>query len=165
MSAASDPSDPSGLTALAAWPRRRWLVAGASAAAYLVLVAVSTAMIPTPMFARQIAPAWWAWPALLAAAMLTGLLAGTYTQTRAVVLPVSEAGSRRGMLGAVLTWFAVGCPVCNKLVVLALGYAGALSWFQPVQPLLYLVALIALAWALRLRLRSETRCPVRPARR
>ena len=50
---------------------------------------------------------------------------------------------------ALLTFFAVGCPICNKVVVIALGTSGALAWFAPIQPYLGVVALGLLAWALR----------------
>lgn len=63
-----------------------------------------------------------------------------------------------GTVGAVTTFFAVGCPVCNKIVLLALGYAGALQWFAPVQPFLAALAVLALAWALHARLTGEREC-------
>ena len=63
-----------------------------------------------------------------------------------------------GYVGGFLTFFAVGCPVCNKLVLLALGASGALTWFGPVQPVLSLAAIGVLAWALRARLRGEISC-------
>ena len=66
----------------------------------------------------------------------------------------------RGTAGALLTFFAVGCPVCNKLVLLALGYAGALQWFAPVQPYLAGLAIVLLMWALVVRLRGQVACPV-----
>ena len=68
--------------------------------------------------------------------------------------------NRPGTLGGFLTFFAVGCPVCNKIVLLALGYTGALRWFAPVQPLLAIAGIGLLAWALRSRLRAEVACPV-----
>jgi hypothetical protein len=68
--------------------------------------------------------------------------------------------SRRGDLaGGLLTYFAVGCPVCNKLVLLALGSAGAMTWFEPFQPVLQVAAVVLLLWALRSRLRGELSCP------
>ena len=39
-------------------------------------------------------------------------------------------------MGSMLSLFAVGCPICNKLVVMAVGVSGALNWFAPLQPLL-----------------------------
>jgi hypothetical protein len=58
-----------------------------------------------------------------------------------------------------LTYFAVGCPVCNKLVLLALGSAGAMTLFEPFQPVLQVTAVVLLVWALRGRLRGEVACP------
>ncbi len=49
--------------------------------------------------------------------------------------------------------------VCNKLVVLAIGVSGALSYFAPLQPLLAAGSLALLAEALRRRLRATRACP------
>ncbi|GGC67284.1 hypothetical protein [Hoyosella rhizosphaerae] len=43
--------------------------------------------------------------------------------------------------------FAVGCPVCNKLILLAIGTSGALSVWAPIQPILAVVAVLALGIA------------------
>ena len=64
------------------------------------------------------------------------------------------------MAGGILTWFAVGCPVCNKLALLALGYSGAITWFAPVQPYLAAIALLTTAAALVVRLRGQVLCLV-----
>lgn len=69
--------------------------------------------------------------------MLSGLLLATY-----VAGNQSTSDSRTmkvGGAGTFLAYFAVGCPVCNKLALVALGYSGALQYFAPIQP--YLAAL------------------------
>ena len=63
-----------------------------------------------------------------------------------------------------MTFFAVGCPVCNKLVLIALGSAGAMTWFAPLQPLLVVAGIAALGWALRTRIVGQRECPVDAAR-
>lgn len=68
--------------------------------------------------------------------------------------------SRMGVAGGILAWFVVGCPVCNKIALLALGYSGAITWFAPVQPLLAVVAMILTAVALVWRLRGQVSCPL-----
>lgn len=146
---------------LANWPVRRWAVAVGAALAYLLAVGMPTDLVPNPVFGREIPPTWWAWPALAISAALAGLLAGTYVDTRA---ETADRDAQRGLTGGVLTFFAVGCPVCNKLVLLALGSAGAVTWFEPVQPLLQLLATGLLLWALDTRLRKQLTCPL-PARR
>ena len=150
------------------WTGRRWLVAAATSLAFTVLVAIPTDLIDTPLFSREIPPTWWSWPALLVSSVLSGLLTATY------VAPVdgggdtttttsSSGGSSGGLAGGLLTFFAVGCPVCNKVALLALGSAGAVTWFQPVQPVLQVLAIGLLGWALYRRLANERACPTTAA--
>jgi hypothetical protein len=150
---------PSRLATLAAWPARRWLTAALGFLSIGALIGVSTAMIPTPVFGRAVPTTWWAWPVLAITAALGGLLGATYV--RDPNAPVRE--SRFGMAGGLLSYFAVGCPVCNKLALLALGYTGALQWFAPVQPLLGGAGLVLLGYALWRRLAGEVSCPVEAA--
>lgn len=142
---------------LLAWPVRRWLVALGAAAAFVLVVAVPTDLIDTPVFGREVPPTWWAWPSLLTSSVVGGLLVATYVG--APSQPDRTSSRRGGWAGALLTYFAVGCPVCNKLVLLALGSAGAMTWFEPFQPVLQVAAVLLLGWALRGRLAGELSCP------
>lgn len=150
-----------GWTVLLRWPARRWLVALVAATAFALVVAVPTALIETPVFGREIPPTWWAWPSLLVSSLLAGLLVATYV--RAPDQPDRAASRRGGWAGGLLTFFAVGCPVCNKLVLLALGSAGAMTWFEPFQPVLQGLAVLLLLWALRSRLLGELSCSTSPS--
>ena len=60
--------------------------------------------------------------------------------------------------GGLLSLFAVGCPVCNKVVVAVLGVSGAMSVWAPIQPLLGVASLVLLGYALRRRLVLERAC-------
>lgn len=146
------------LQALRRWSPRRWRVATWAAVASVVVIAIPTAMIPTPIFSRDIGVTWWAWPILLLSAALGGLLMASYV--REPDTPSDEHVSKGGVIGGFLTFFAVGCPVCNKLALLALGYTGALTWFAPIQPLLAIGAVVLLALALRSRLRGQIACRI-----
>ncbi len=128
-------------------------------------IGLPTDVIPNPVFGRQGTPVEpWAIPVLVITALLSGLLFATYfrdgTTPDADDLVELDQPSRFGSLGGLLSFFAVGCPICNKLVVIALGTSGALTWFAPVQPYLGVIALGLLAWALRVRLRGEVSCAV-----
>ncbi|WP_269938086.1 hypothetical protein [Arthrobacter sp. HY1533] len=146
---------------LRVWPPRRWWVAAGVAALVYVVVAIPTDLIPNPYFGREIPPTWWSHAALAATALLTGLLVATY-----VASPITRTGAtnKSGLLGSVLAFFAVGCPVCNKLVLLALGTTGAMKFFEPVQPLLALLSVGLLGWALLRRISQENACKVPAAR-
>lgn len=142
---------------LRAWPLRRWLAALVVAGVAFVVVAIPTDLIPNPFFGREIAPAWWSHAALLISSVLTGLLVATY-----VASPLAGTGAtnKSGMAGSVLAFFAVGCPVCNKLVLLALGTSGAMTFFEPLQPLLAVLSIGLLLWALLRRVSQENACRV-----
>ena len=140
------------------WPTSRWTVAAGTAVLTVVVVGVPTVLIPTPWFGRTVPPTWWAWPVLLVTAALSGLVTATYVGSPAS--SSADTTSRSGLLGGFLAYLAVGCPVCNKVALLALGSAGALQWFAPVQPLLALAGVALLAYALRRRLAGERSCPV-----
>ena len=130
-------------------------------ALFVLVVAVPTDLIDTPWFSREIPPTWWAWPSLVVSSVLGGLITATYVRPPQDVAPSAERATTRSSYAAgLLTFFAVGCPVCNKLVLLALGAAGAVTWFEPFQPFLQLLAVALLAWALTSRLRARESCPV-----
>jgi hypothetical protein len=153
------------LESLKGWTRARWRFAAAMATVGALAIGLPTDVIPNPVFGRQGTPVEpWAVPVLAITAVLSGLLFATYFQVGPTADTDAAAGldrpSRFGSLGGLLSFFAVGCPICNKVVVIALGTSGALTWFAPVQPYLGVVALGLLAWALRVRLRGEVACPV-----
>ncbi len=145
------------LAVLRAWPLRRWLAAAGVATVFVLVVAIPTDLIDTPVFGREIPPTWWAWPSLVVSSVLGGMLVATYVA--GPEQPDVPAPRRGGWVGAALTYFAVGCPVCNKLVLVALGSAGAVTWFEPVQPILQVLAVALLAWALRARMIGAASCP------
>lgn len=152
-------AEPRSITAeLATWPARRWLFAIGTAVATVLVVGIPTDLIPNPVFGRDIPPTAWSWPVLILTAVLAGMVAATYVARKDT--PDRERGGKLGAAGAFMTFFAVGCPVCNKLVLLALGYTGALQFFAPVQPFLAVGSIVLLAAALILRVRRERSCPV-----
>ncbi|HYO18684.1 MAG TPA: hypothetical protein VES02_08480 [Dermatophilaceae bacterium] len=154
------------LSTLLTWSRRRWAVALAVGLGTVLALGVPTAVIANPVFGRTIAPTSWAMNVLIATGILAGLLTATYVRNDGPVLrsssvPESVADqrtARRGMFGGLLAYLAIGCPVCNKVVLIALGSTGAVRIFAPVQPYLAAAGLVALAWALVVRLRGEMTC-------
>jgi hypothetical protein len=134
------------------------------------LLGLPTAIIPNPIFGRQIEAPAWSYLAFAVTAVLSGLLLATYVREPvAVSVPddepqVSDEDAKRFTLGGLLAFFAIGCPTCNKLVLLALGSSGAITWFEPVQPLLALAGIAVLVWALRRRLKNDVACAVPAAR-
>lgn len=138
----------------------------------LVAFGLVTAIIPNPVFARQIPPepfAIWTW---LVSAPLMGLVMATYTvppKPSPIVMvalePAEAAVAERrsttlGSLAGLGAFLAIGCPVCNKAALVLLGTSGALNIWAPLQPLLGIASLALLAgtlvWRLRVRARGGT---------
>lgn len=154
------------------WSPRRWAAAAGATLISALVLGLPTEMIPNPVFGRQIEAPGWTYAAFALSAVLAGLLLATYVRNEpapaadpsradeSAELPLG-ADEKRFTLGGLLSFLAIGCPTCNKLVVLALGSSGALTWFEPVQPVLALLGIGLLAEALRRRLRSEVACEVR----
>ena len=68
------------LDVLRSWSRRRWIAAAGAAVTTVLVMSVPTALIPTPVFGREIPPTAWAWPVLVVSAVLGGLLFATYVR-------------------------------------------------------------------------------------
>jgi len=143
--AALRPSVHSIVPALRRFGVRGWLVALLATVAAAVVTGIPTVMFENPWFVRmtpvrpQDVVVW------VASALLIGLIAGTYAASD------SEQGARPAVAGGLLSFLAIGCPICNKVVVLLLGVGGALTLFGPAQLFLGIGSLVLLAWTLMLR--------------
>ena len=150
------------LAEIAAWSPRRRVAAIVGATVTALVIGLPTDVIPNPVFGRPVPVTAWSYPVLAVTAVLAGLLFATYVRREGDLAIADEldAPARRGTIGGVLSYFAVGCPVCNKVVVLALGTVGARQWFEPVQPYLAVVSIVLLLIALRSRLQNARACPL-----
>ena len=140
---------------LLTWSARRWTAGLAAGAVTFLVLGWVSAVLPNPVIGRSVPATEWAMAALLITSVLSGMLAATYVRSRQVP---DEGTARRGALGAALAYVAIGCPVCNKLVLLAVGSTGAVQYVAPVQPYVAIVGIALLAWALVVRLRAEAAC-------
>lgn len=144
------PVTASGPAPARSWHWRRGIGA---AALSVVIVGVPTDVLDTGWFTRMTPVRWWEYPALVLTAVLTGLW-----------FAIVRAGSgERGGVGvfgsSVLSAFAVGCPLCNKIVLGLLGVSGALGVWAPIQPLLALASVGLLGAAVIIRWRRRACAP------
>jgi hypothetical protein len=158
-----------------------WAVAWSVAS--LLAFGLVAAIIPNPLFARQIPVEPFAIAVWLLSAPLMGLIAATYmvapTATPAVAAPLIDAvpmmaappplsneprSTTLGTIAGVGAFLAIGCPVCNKIALLLLGSSGALTVFAPLQPVIGAASLVLLAATLtwRMRMRAGGAVCVRP---
>lgn len=136
--------------------------------ASLLAFGLVAAIIPNPVFARQIPVEPFAIAVWLLSAPLMGLIGATYTvapaATPSLAAPLTTAPSllsyeprstTLGTIAGVGAFLAIGCPVCNKIALLLLGTSGALTVFAPLQPVIGAASLVLLAatlvWRMRMR--------------
>ena len=125
---------------------RGWLLAAGGATVTAVLIGIPTDLVPNDWYVRMTPARPQDYIIWVTTALILGLVAGTFT------LPyVQREGQACAMSGGLLSFLAVGCAICNKLVVLLLGTAGGLTFFAPLQLYVGIASIATLAWTLRIR--------------
>lgn len=125
-----------------------------------VFIGVPSDLIDTPIFGRPVEIRSIDYVIWAITSALIGLVF-------AIRLPTSHAEEQerndmRTVWGGFVSFLAVGCPVCNQLVVALLGSSGALSWWAPAQPFVGVAAIGLVLWALHTRLSTYelVACPI-----
>ncbi len=164
--------------------RRLLLWSAAWTVAALAGLGLTSAVIPNPVFGRSVPPEPFAYLVWLVSAPLMGVLAATYvvpatstvgaaalgpTPGLAEAVPATPAAVATGMRGGVTArdgsllgtvaglgaFLAIGCPLCNKVVLVALGASGAMSIWAPLQPIVGAASVALLAGTVVWRLRRR----------
>lgn len=135
-----------------------WSLSALYTAGSALLLGVPTLLIPNHLFSRTVPTspqdyAIWIVSALLLGPLLALLTLYPMPSPKAALGKRSMAGSGRAFGGALLSFFSVGCPVCNKVVVVLLGLGGAMTIFNPLRPFLGLASIVLLSVTLFLRVR------------
>lgn len=145
---------------------RFWGLSVLYAAGAALLIGIPTVLIPNQFFVRMTPTSSqdyviWSLSILLIGPVLA--LATLYPVASQKPQGTNErTGSIRAFAGTILSFLSVGCPVCNKLVVLLLGFSGAMTFFNPLRPFLGITSIVLLSVTLFLRVRVLRRgCPVR----
>ena len=124
-----------------------------------LLIGIPADLVPNPIFGRpvpirSIDYAIWG--------VTSALIGLTLAIQPAQGSSADDAHQRQTLWGGFVSFLAVGCPVCNQIVVGLLGVSGALSWWAPIQPLVGLIAIGLVLFALKKRLETYelTSCPL-----
>lgn len=135
------------------WTWHRWTTAVVVTMVAGLVIGIPTGVIESRYYSRMTPVLWWNYPVWGLSAVLAGLVVATYVRSRS-----PGSGTGRVTAGGLLSAFAVGCPICNKIVVALVGLSGALNLWAPIQPVLGVASLGLLGVALRTRLRGERAC-------
>ena len=156
MSSVTLLSDARGMTT----PLRRPVTFVSAATVSALVMGVPTDVIDTPFFTRMTPVRWWEVPVLA----LTALLIAVWWATPRPPPDTPRPGGTRLLGSTVLSGLAIGCPVCNKVIVAALGVSGALGTWAPLQPFVALLSLGLAATGVLVRRRAcrGGGCPAPP---
>jgi hypothetical protein len=138
------------LASIRSYLPRACAYAGIAIVVTTLVIGIPTDVIPNGFFTRMTPVRVQDYAFLIVTALLAGVLAASYA------LPLSNSCSieqGKTTVGGFLSFLAIGCPTCNKLIVLALGTSGALNIFEPLQPLLAALSFLLLGLAIWLRWR------------
>lgn len=138
-------------TMLRSYSPAAWLVTIVGTASALLLIGIPTRLIANGWFIRMTPTRVQDYVIWVLSALLIGLIVGSFALGRA-----TQAGDAKLVSGGMFSYLAVGCPVCNKLVVFVIGTSGALTFFGPLQLYIGIGSVLLLAWTLVLRARALT---------
>src|SRR3990170_7827072 len=127
---------------------KAWLMMTLAAAIGLAAIGLTRAIFENWFFVRMTPVRAQDYVTWVLSSALIGLIVGSY------FVASSTTGDGKIFSGGLLSVLAVGCPTCNKLVVLLLGTTGALTLFAPLQLYIGIASVLLLGWTLLLRARA-----------
>lgn len=132
---------------LSMYTAKAWFMTTLAAAIGLTGIGLTTAIFENWFFVRMTPVRAQDYVIWILSSVLIGLIVGSY------FVASSTIGDGKILSGGLLSVLAVGCPTCNKLVVLLLGTTGALTFFAPLQLYIGIASVLLLGWTLLLRAR------------
>lgn len=126
-----------------------WLLAVASGVLTAIAVGIPTGLIQNGWFTRMTPVRVQDYVLWIVSAMLIGVITGSFALGRE-----NRADDGKLASGGALAYIAVGCPVCNKLIVLFIGTSAALSVYGPLQLYIGLGSIVLLGWTFLQRARA-----------
>ena len=142
-----------------------WAVATLYTLGAALIIGVPTRLIPNSLFMRLTPTSprdyliWGVTVALFGPLLASSTLypVTTHRETGRQI----GSGDLRTIAGGMLSFLSVGCPMCDNLVVLALGVSSTPTVFDPLRPFLGVAAIFTLASTLFLRFRTlRNGCPL-----
>lgn len=111
---------------------------------FFITFGIVTVLIPNQFFARMSSITLLDYVFLIITSSLLGTYVGLhFFQKNNNFNSCSVAATGGGILG----FLSFGCAVCNKVLILLLGFIGVITYIEPYQPLIGLVGIILLGYA------------------
>lgn len=102
-----------------------------------------TVLISNQFFIRMTPIEYYDYIFLFFTAALSGAYIGLKYYSKKTLRKCNTAAAA-GFFGGLLSF---GCAICNKLLIILLGLTGVVTYFMPIQPVLGILSVILLAYA------------------
>lgn len=121
-----------------------------------------TGLIPNPVFARMIPSVPLDYVFLALTSILVGAYAGLYFYGRQATTKSQSVTAYSGVIGGIV---AFGCPICNKVFVMALGTTSVMTYIEPYRPIIGAISVAVMGLAVYVKARQVRTgvCPVAQA--
>ena len=126
-----------------------------SFAGVVLLFGIPTALIPTQWFARMIPARTSDYVFLFLNSGLIGTYIGLHSYEKH---ERSKKGDALATTGSIANIFAVGCPICNKVLVALLGASAVMAYFEPMRIWLGLFSAGVIGSALWFKIKNVKSC-------
>ena len=128
---------------------------GISVALFVFTVfGIVTVLIKNPFFIRMTPVHWYDYLFLALTAILSGVYAGFWYYNKNNNKSISNKCNYTAAGGVIGGLFSFGCAICNKLLVFLLGLSGVMIYFMPLQPILGVISIAILSYAVYTQLRN-----------
>ncbi len=122
---------------------RSIIVGSATALAIFSAFGIITVLLPNDIFVRMTPVYNYDYVFLVLTSILSGTYVGLWYYTRKTQTICNYVATG----GAVGGLFSFGCAICNKVLILLLGVTGVVAYFMPLQPVLGVMSVILLSYA------------------
>ncbi|MFA4820019.1 MAG: hypothetical protein WC613_03630 [Candidatus Aenigmatarchaeota archaeon] len=122
---------------------RSAVVGSLAALSIFAAFGIITVLLPNDIFIRMTPVYFYDYIFLV----LTSVLSGTYIGLWYYMKKTQTKCNYAATGGAVGGFLSFGCAICNKLLILFLGLSGVAAYFMPIQPILGVISLILLSYA------------------
>ena len=112
---------------------------------------IVTVLIKNPFFIRMTPVYWYDYVFLVLTSILSGAYIGLWHYNKNNQKNINSKCDYAATGGSVGGFFSFGCAICNKLLIWILGLSGVLAYFMPIQPILGVVSVILLGYAVYLQ--------------
>ena len=115
---------------------------------------VVTVLIKNPFFIRMTPVYWYDYVFLVLTSILSGAYIGLWHYNKNNQKNINPKCDYAATGGAVGGFFSFGCAICNKLLIWILGLSGVIAYFMPIQPILGVISMILLGYAVYMQIKN-----------